>query len=598
MPISSQSGQWFHLQRDLDIVAENRDVPGASNPPESVPAIKNVTRQQATEYLNAPQEDYTPPITVTYRKWELRTASDALLAPTALFLLFFEPVLDLLTFHTSAAAQRVQTTFKTITDLEMRRYLAIRLDMARNLSICAEMRSFWRPPRPSTRMLSLHRFLEIHQHLSVDSTPTAIIETYPVPTTWFWKVERALNALRAQLRTVTIPSSHLAVDESSIKFHGRKKDTYRMPHKPAREGFNFYAVGSRQGIIHDFVVTSSQKGVEDVPDGITLDLPTRSVRNRKRGHSGDKSASISLPPTKGLVYSVLQRVTAEERATKQRRFVCVVDNLFVDPNLARALLTLNIGLIGTTRKNVPEVPAPLLAIVHRFPDLLGPDQTKTVVIDRLVAAIAWHDPLREKRLIMISTIHRPDARKTTLRTVPPKNSTRACPVGYKRSAESQPAVAVDYNDYMGAVDNGNRYRSSTSVRRRGQLKWTKAMIDYMIDIAQNNAFLIYKTYTTPDTLHHRDHEYFLQELVDGLLEITDKPHEAFQAAKSNYCQWEGCKPRGYTSRAVLGEISGNESKKQTRRTDYHCKQCDKTLCSGPRGCFKAYHVAHGLPTLI
>lgn len=108
-----------------------------------------------------------------------------------------------------------------------------------------------------------------------------------------------------------IPSSHFAVDESAIKFHGCQRNTYLLANKPAKEGFVFYALASYGGIIHDFIVSSSQEGVNEVGKGIKVNLPTRSVRQRKKGHSGARSDDINLLATKAVVHQLADQVTAQ-----------------------------------------------------------------------------------------------------------------------------------------------------------------------------------------------------------------------------------------------------------------------------------------------
>ena len=54
----------------------------------------------------------------------------------------FRSVLRLLLYHTQQAAQRAETQQKPITERELRLYLAIRINMVRNLAVRARVRSF------------------------------------------------------------------------------------------------------------------------------------------------------------------------------------------------------------------------------------------------------------------------------------------------------------------------------------------------------------------------------------------------------------------------------------------------------------------------
>jgi hypothetical protein len=130
--------------------------------------------------------------------------------------------------------------------------------MIKNLSLQTSKQAFWDQKRPATRTMSWYRFKAIERHLSLKSLSQAQIKATTPHIPWFWKVQRALDLLRDHLRCIAIPGSHLVVDESAIKFHGRKRDKYRIPNKPAKEGFVFYAVASHGGFVHDFTVSSSQ----------------------------------------------------------------------------------------------------------------------------------------------------------------------------------------------------------------------------------------------------------------------------------------------------------------------------------------------------
>ena len=67
----------------------------------------------------------------------------------------------------------------------------------------------------------------------------------------------ALDTLRNQLKLILIPGSHICVDKAALKFHGRKKDKFKIPYKPVKEGFIYYALVSYGSLIHDFIVGSS-----------------------------------------------------------------------------------------------------------------------------------------------------------------------------------------------------------------------------------------------------------------------------------------------------------------------------------------------------
>jgi hypothetical protein len=593
----SQSKPWFEHQQDLNEVTKCLDAPNASKNPKTVVAVAKLTRSDVEQYMQLPGQPYTPPVTPEYRRWGLRTATDASLSPVALFLRFFGPILLLLreTNITARAATQAPQTWKDVTETEIRRWLAVRLDMVKNLSFRASKQSFWDQKRPSTRSISWYRFLAIERHLSLESMSKGQIEATTSQISWFWRVQRALDLLRYQLHHITIPGSHLVVDESAIKFHGRKQDKYRLPNKPAKEGFIFYAVTSHGGLVHDFMVSSSQDHLEGVPDhGITINTPTRTVRSRQRGAPGLIADDISLPAQKSMVYLLIQRVTTEWRINSSTSWVCYLDNLFVDVYLARALLTIGVGICGTTRKNVPGVPNEMLALVHCHQQLLPPNHTFTRIIDEFVNVTAWHDPLRNNHVLFLSTVHLPGKNKTAQRKMKARYPIRTRPDTFEMLQAIQPAIAVDYNTYMGATDNANHLRAIASIVRPGEPKWTRRILAYIIDICHCNAYLIYLDARRERRPDHRDREIFLNELVEGLLEIHDKPHIAAQHSSRRFCTWRACRATPNSNRRVLADITNSARKPYASRTADYCKQCGISLCV-TKGCFEAYHNEKHLP---
>jgi hypothetical protein len=246
---------------------------------------------------------------------------------------------------------------------------------------------------------------------------------------WHWKVKTALDALRDQLKLVLVPGSHICVDEAALKFHGRKKDKVKIPHKPAKEGFICYALASHGGLIHDFIVASSQHGLEGIPTGITISTTTRELRKRKRSSTGISATEIHLPPIKSAVYLLCERVTKQQR---DKAFICYIDNLFVDVHLAQALLSIGIGICGTTRKNAPSVPPILLAIQHRFPHLLADNACISLPAKDLVNCFIWHDSLRDNIVSFISTVHLSNAWRLVTRRYKHQHSIRTTLKGFER----------------------------------------------------------------------------------------------------------------------------------------------------------------------
>ena len=343
-------------------------------------------------------------------------------------------------------------------------------------------------------------------------------------------------------------------------------------------------------MVHDFNVSSSQKGVEGGEGGITVTLANRSTRKRKRGDTGTTATEVHLPAIKGMVWTLCERVTGQFSTLS---FVCFLDNLFVDIPLAKALLSIGVGICGTTRKNAPGIPPVLLAIVHRFPALLPPDGVTAAIVDELVSVTTWYDSLRKNRVLFITTAYRTDTRQLVLRSTARSNATRTTPGGYGKKAVHQPSVAVAYNSFMNATDNFNHLRNEGSVRRPYQSKWTKKFLEFAIDLCRVNAYLIWRASLIIHDLDHRERKEFTRQLITGLLDDQEEEHTPSQRSKRNYCAWKGCQTREYQKRKPLAEVTNSSTKPWTRKTTDYCNKCCKALCIAT-GCWAAYHRAKRL----
>jgi hypothetical protein len=90
----------FEHQQDLDKVVANLDASSASKHPTQASSVLNISKAQCQEQITKELPYYTPPIVATYRQWELQDPDYQYLSPVALFLLFFQPIIDLLVYHT------------------------------------------------------------------------------------------------------------------------------------------------------------------------------------------------------------------------------------------------------------------------------------------------------------------------------------------------------------------------------------------------------------------------------------------------------------------------------------------------------------------
>jgi hypothetical protein len=576
METSPLPREYEQLQEILTESASKND-----NPP---PMKSAFTRQQQIAAINKKERAFQPPITAIWQPFRFRNPEMSGWSPLQLFLWLLAPVLDILLFHTNAMGQRQETNWKPLTMLGLRQWLAVRLEMGMELSKNATIASFWSHERLTTHLLSRDRFMAIERYLSLNSEAQDINDD----TQWFWKVENAINLFRTQLCQFALPASHLTVDESTIKFFGRSSHKVLIRHKPAKEGFLIYTCCSYEGLVHNFTLFSSQASLEYHTNGITIDLPTRTTGERKKGHTGAIATQIHLPQLKAVVYTLCESVTRDCRSSQ---FVCFTDNLFTDPHLARALLTINIGICGTVRANAPAVPPILKAIAAETKTCLQDNQAIHRTIDNLVNIIVWRDGIRQHTVTFASTCFSPltlslAQRRTRYTTSIPHRS------GFKRIVAEQPHTAVQYNAHMGHVDTYNHLRVNYSCRRSGQLKWTKKWLEFMIDTAHTNAFLAWKSTRPKIDTGHRQRRKFLSQLIPALIEMKEYIHKPCRREKRGYCAMVDCQATPRPQRRILGEVDGNARPLRAPRITDYCEKCLKYLCMG-KGCWERHHRQQG-----
>ena len=125
-----------------------------------------------------------------------------------------------------------------------------------------------------------------------------------------------------------------------IAYRGRTIDKVKLPKKPIKEGYKIWVLGD-SGYVYDWLWHSRADGPEEVPkNGFDID--------RVKSTELDKFKKVHLSPTFALVLRFAQRL---RMIHSERIFCFFLDNLFLNVNVAQALLALRICCTGTTRKN-------------------------------------------------------------------------------------------------------------------------------------------------------------------------------------------------------------------------------------------------------
>lgn len=186
------------------------------------------------------------------------------------------------------------------------------------------------------------------------------------------------------------PGSDVTVDERLVTFRGRCPFKQYMPNKPGKYGIKIWAAcDSRSSYAWNMEVYTGKPG-----DG---------QREKNQG------MRVVLQMTEGLHGNTI-----------------TCDNFFTSYALGQELLKRKLTMVGTVRRNKPELPPALLETRERarFSSLFAFTDT---------CALVSYSPKKRKVVTLMSTFHREA-------TVSPRE-------------DQKPQIILDYNSHKGGVDN-------------------------------------------------------------------------------------------------------------------------------------------------
>jgi hypothetical protein len=133
-----------------------------------------------------------------------------------------------------------------------------------------------------------------------------------------------------------------------VAFCGRSKHTVKQKGKPIKEGYKVWCLASHRGYYYDWLLHSPVDGAEDC----RRKHPVAFARP-----GGGRP--ILLAETFQVPLVLLQRLKSRSSHPKLLAFL---DNLFLNIDVAHALLAIDIGVMGTTRKNSKGLPDILIKL--------------------------------------------------------------------------------------------------------------------------------------------------------------------------------------------------------------------------------------------
>jgi len=194
--------------------------------------------------------------------------------------------------------------------------------------------------------------------------------------------------------------------------------------------------------------------------------------------------------------------------------------------------------MGTTRVNASGFPLGLIQLKQATKNPLIWGHLEIVITEK-VGCFLWQD---NNQVLGITTAYNPQDTIIRTRKRPSRTSSSAAitrPLFGNSPVKDLPIpVPIDaYNHYMGGVDIANQLRASFTTLRPQNLRYWKPIFYWLLDIALTNSFLLALAIAGPSR-HHRDHQKYLECLVEALMSYCDTPeHNQVNRPTRTYCAY-------------------------------------------------------------
>ncbi|KAI5087140.1 dual specificity protein phosphatase 26 isoform X1, partial [Silurus meridionalis] len=432
-------------------------------------------------------------------------------------LFFTSEMLDLIVSMTNIYGQRNDKDWIVVDSTDLKAYMGLNIlagvYRSRNESTC----SLWDDRRGRAifkATMSLKRFHQISRALRFDDKVTRAArlrddKLAPIRALWDLWAHR--------LEILFNPGRDVTVDEQLVPFKGRCRFRQYMPMKPAKYGLKLW---------------------------VTADVAT-SYAWRCAPYLGKIGDAAEVG--KGM------RVVKEMTEGLQGVTVCC-DNFFTSYKLAQELLKKKLFLVGTVRKNKPELPPNLLQVKGRpVPSSLFGFTSNTTAVS--------HIPKRGRNVIVLSTRHREAA--------------------VTEGPKAKPDIITYYNRCKGGVDNLDKVVATYSCRRKTK-RWPQTLFFNMMDISGYNAYVIF-TAIDPSWNQRKlfRRRLFLEELGNSMISAAivrrkHLPRAPIAAALVQELQTSVPAPQmpaGTSSLVQRGTCKGCKN-----RTVCTCIKCGKFTC--------------------
>lgn len=561
-----------------------------------------VVRELAAE----PQPQFNPPIQVAEEPFQMQWIEQE---PLNLFLRFFGGFesLEIVCAATNARAESQESTtscgrlWSSVQPTEFLQWLGILFYMGHRRESTRD--SYWQQSERGTGhhmgfWMSHTRWDQIHRHLTFNNQPTNRTECFWAP------VEPIASTIRENCQNAVKPSTWVAVDEGMIGFSGRSKHIVNIASKPTSEGYKVWILALKEGYTFSWRWHSRITGPESIG------------KTPRWFPQPDGMPPIQLAPTFQVVQILCQELRNKYPDTK---YVVFVDNLFTTIGLAHTLLKIDIGIMGTTRKNHANFPQRFIAVKKSDANFTY-GSCSTEILGHCLCFL-WQD---NAPVIGITTAfaipESPEGYIVRTRARPTNNAVAALVFGDEAEKDLPIPKAIDYyNHNHNLVDVADQLRHPYRVERQWETRTWRPLVYWLFDVCLVNSFLFWRRQQSEDDLRdHHSHRGFRERLFDQICayrEPSPTPpltprrtrclsnHVPTVMNRRSFCAWglqniTNCLGTRVMSlrkkRKPLGAISGNardnRDRVRPRLTKFGCQLCKVNICV-KEGCFAKFHAS-------
>ena len=289
-----------------------------------------------------------------------------------------------------------------------------------------------------SNVMPLRRFEELRSLLHFNNNELMIARDDPSHDRAF-KVQAVLNHFQSSFLAAMSSTRQQSIDEHMIKYKGHNILRQYVKGKPVQWGFKMWCrCDSKSGLLFDF------------------DLYTGKKHNHTEHGLGE-----------GVVLHLTEKIKGSDSQV-------YIDNFFNSPNLQQMLLKRKVysaGTVRVNRKNMPKEGVPVDKEMERG----------DVACFRSgeINFVKWKD---NKGVLMLSNF---------LSSQPFHEVKRKKKGSSNKEAARCPAVVKMYNDYMGGVGIMDQKKVTYQFDHRSKIKYYLGVVFDLIDIAVNNAFVVY-----------------------------------------------------------------------------------------------------------